>query len=209
MLADENRREVSAKHTRSAEETQSATADTRSVEGMQVDYLEKARKLADSYHLLVQKRDELRRHYEESKSWFYTKDEIIYKLSQGAHEQSERVQTSGTSNPVERTVLNCDKVLASMNREVQSQRTEQFLEPYYRVCEDIELFEVGLRSLRGQTRFVAEQLFVEGKKQSEVVGMDGQPLSRRTVEREKEASLQGIADVMKWRDKRYAGRKHA
>ena len=209
MLADENRREVSAKHTRSAEETQSATADTRSVEGMQVDYLEKARKLADSYSLLVQKRDELRRQYEESKSWFYTKDEIIYKLSQGAHEQSERVQTSGTSNPVERTVLNCDKVLASMNREVQSQRTEQFLEPYYRVCEDIELFEVGLRSLRGQTRFVAEQLFVEGKKQSEVVGMDGQPLSRRTVEREKEASLQGIADVMKWRDKRYAGRKHA
>ncbi|WP_373219486.1 hypothetical protein [Ruminococcus sp. 5_1_39BFAA] len=209
MLADENRREVSAKHTRSAEETQSATADTRSVEGMQVDYLEKARKLADSYHLLVQKRDELRRQYEESKSWFYTKDEIIYKLSQGAHEQSERVQTSGTSNPVERTVLNCDKVLASMNREVQSQRTEQFLEPYYKVCEDIELFEVGLRSLRGQTRFVAEQLFVDGKKQSEVVGMDGQPLGRRTVEREKEASLQGIADVMKWRDKRYAGRKHA
>lgn len=209
MLADENRREISAKHTRSAEGTQSATADTRSVEGMRVDYLEKARELADSYPLLVQKRDELRRQYEESKSWFYTRDEIIYKLSQGAHEQSERVQTSGTANPVERTVLNCDKVLASMNREVQSQRTEQFLEPYYRVCEDIELFEVGLRSLRGQTRFVAEQLFVDGKKQSEVVGMDGQSLGRRTVEREKEASLQGIADVMKWRDKRYAGRKHA
>ena len=175
----------------------------------EIDYLEKARELADSYSLLVQRRDELRRQYEESKSWFYTRDEIIYKLSQGANEQSERVQTSGTSNPVERTVLNCDKVLASMNREVQSQRTEQFLEPYYKVCEDIELFEVGLRSLRGQTRFVAEQLFVEGKKQSEVVGMDGQPLSRRTVEREKEASLQGIADMMKWRDKRYAGRKHA
>ena len=202
MLADENRREVSEEHTRSAEGMRSA-ADT------QTDYLEKARKLADSYPLLVQKRDELRRQYEESKSWFYTKDEIIYKLSQGAHEQSERVQTSGASNPVERTVLNCDKVLASMNREVQSQRTEQFLEPYYKVCEDIELFEVGLRSLRGQTRFVAEQLFVDGKKQSEVVGMDGQPLGRRTVEREKEASLQGIADVMKWRDKRYAGRKHA
>ena len=186
MLADENRREVSAEHTRSAEETQSA-ADT------QTDYLEKARKLADSYSLLVQKRDELRRQYEESKSWFYTKDEIIYKLSQGAHEQSERVQTSGTSNPVERTVLNCDKVLASMNREVQSQRTEQFLEPYYKVCEEIELFEVGLRSLRGQTRYVAEQLFVDGKNQSEVVGMDGQSLGRRMVEREKDAALQGIA----------------
>ena len=160
----------------------------------QEDYLERARKLADSYSLLVQKREWLRQQYEESKSWFYTRDEIIYKLSQGAHEESERVQTSGTSNPVERTVLNCDKVLASMNREVQNQRTEQFLEPYYKVCEEIELFEVGLRSLRGQTRFVAEQLFVDGKKQSEVVGVDGQPLSRRTVEREKDAAIQGMAD---------------
>lgn len=169
----------------------------------EIDYLEKARELADSYRLLVQKRNELRQQYEDSKSWFYTRDEIIYKLSQGADEQSERVQTSGTSNPVERTVLNCDKVLASMNREVQTQRTEQFLEPYYRVCEDIELFEVGLRSLRGQTRFVAEQLFVDGKKQSEVVGLEGNPMSRRTVEREKEAALQGIAD----RIRQYEGRR--
>ena len=104
---------------------------------------------------------------------------------------------------MERTVLNCDKVLASMNREVQSQRTEQFLEPYYRVCEDIELFEVGLRSLRGQTRFVAEQLLVDGKKQSEVVGMDGQTLSRRTVEREKDNAIQRIAD----RIRQYEGRR--
>ena len=114
----------------------------------EMDYMEQAKELADSYRLLVHRRDMLRQQYEDSRSWFYTKDEIIYKLSQGAHEESERVQTSGTSNPVERTVLNCDKVLASMNREVQTQRTEQFLEPYYKVCEDIELFEVGLRSLR-------------------------------------------------------------
>lgn len=134
----------------------------------EMDYMEQAKELADSYRLLVHRRDMLRQQYEDSRSWFYTKDEIIYKLSQGAHEESERVQTSGTSNPVERTVLNCDKVLASMNREVQTQRTEQFLEPYYKVCEDIELFEVGLRSLRGCTRIVAEQLFVDGRKQSEM-----------------------------------------
>lgn len=136
----------------------------------EMDYMEQAKELADSYRLLVHRRDMLRQQYEDSRSWFYTKDEIIYKLSQGAHEESERVQTSGTSNPVERTVLNCDKVLASMNREVQTQRTEQFLEPYYKVCEDIELFEVGLRSLRGCTRIVAEQLFVDGRKQSEITG---------------------------------------
>ncbi|MGO5026365.1 hypothetical protein ACTQ3O_08990 [Mediterraneibacter faecis] len=165
----------------------------------QTDYLEQAKELADSYRLLVHRRDMLRQQYEDSRSWFYTKDEIIYKLSQGAHEESERVQTSGTSNPVERTVLNCDKVLASMNREVQTQRTEQFLEPYYEVCEQIELFEIGLRSLRGQTRLVAEQLFVDGKKQSEITGADGNNLTRRNVVREKENALHGIAAVIRWR----------
>lgn len=165
----------------------------------EMDYMAQAKELADSYRLLVHRRDLLRQQYEDSRSWFYTKDEIIYKLSQGAHDESERVQTSGTSNPVERTVLNCDKVLASMNREVQTQRTEQFLEPYYEVCEQIELFEIGLRSLRGQTRLVAEQLFVDGKKQSEITGADGNNLTRRNVVREKENALQGIAAVIRWR----------
>ena len=165
----------------------------------EMDYMEQAKDLADSYRLLVRRRDMLRQQYEDSQSWFYTKDEIIYKLSQGAHEESERVQTSGTSNPVERTVLNCDKVLASMNREVQTQRTEQFLEPYYEVCEQIELFEIGLRSLHGQTRLVAEQLFVDGKKQTEITGADGNNLTRRNVVREKENALQGIAAVIRWR----------
>lgn len=160
----------------------------------EVNYLEKAKELAEAYRFLIHRRDMLRQQYEDSRSWFYTKEEIVYKLSQGAHEKSERVQTSGLSNPVERTVLNCDKVLASMNKEVQTQRTEQFLEPYYETCEQIELFEVGLRSLRGQTRLVAEQLFVDGKKQSEITGTDGKALSRRAVEREKELALQGIAD---------------
>ena len=202
MMADENKREASAKEKCAAEQVRPAEHTQPTAEEPQADYLEKARQLADSYVLLLQRRDWLRQQYEESAGWFYTRDEIIYKLSQGAHEQSERVQTSGTSNPVERTVLNCDKVLASMNREVQTQRTEQFLEPYYRICEEIELFEVGLRSLRGQTRLVAEQLFVDCKKQSEVVGIDGKVLSRRTVENEKEAALQGIAERMRLYERR-------
>ena len=169
------------------------------------DYMGKARELADSYPQLLARKQELKRQIDESHAWFYTRDEVIYKLSQGAHEQGERVKTSGTSNPVERTVLNCDKVLASMNREVQTQRTEQFLEPYYKVCEDIELFEVGLRSLRGCTRIVAEQLFVDGRKQSEITGLDGRTLSRRVVEREKETALQGIADVIRLHDRHRRG----
>lgn len=49
----------------------------------QVDCLELVKKLADSYRCLIRRRELLRQQYEESKSWFYTKDEIIYKLSQG------------------------------------------------------------------------------------------------------------------------------
>lgn len=84
-----------------------------------------------------------------------------------------------------------------MNREVQTQRTEQFLEPYYEVCEQIELFEIlGSQSAPGQTRLVAEQLFVDGKKQSEITGAEGKLLTRRTVVREKENAIIGMADTI-------------
>lgn len=67
------------------EEKNVATAERNCSE--QTDYLEQARKLADSYRLLIHRRDLLRQQYEDSKSWFYTKEEIVYKLSQGAHEE--------------------------------------------------------------------------------------------------------------------------
>ena len=47
-----------------------------------------------------------------------------------------------------------------------------------------------------QTRLVAEQLFVDGKKQSEITGAEGKLLTRRTVVREKENALIGMADTI-------------
>lgn len=160
------------------------------------DYMEKARELADSYPQLLARKQELKRQIDESHAWFYTRDEVIYKLSQGAHEQGERVHTSGTSNPVERTVLNCDKVLASMNREIQERRDEELITPYRRVCEKIELFEIGLRSLRGRTQLVAQQLFVQRKAIPTVEDGAGKPLGRKTVEAERERALTGIAQTL-------------
>ena len=165
------------------------------------DYMEKARELADSYPQLLARKQELKRQIDESHAWFYTRDEVIYKLSQGAHEQGERVQTSGTSNPVERTVLNCDKVLASMNREIQDRRDEELIEPYRRVCEKIELFEIGLRSLRGRTQFVAQQLFVQRKAIPTVEDSSGKMLGRKTVEAERERALEKIAVILEYRDR--------
>lgn len=174
----------------------------------EMDYMEQAKELADSYRLLVHRRDMLRQQYEDSRSWFYTKDEIIYKLSQGAHEESECVQTSGTSNPVERTVLNCDKVLASMNREIQERREEELITPYRRVCEEIELFEIGLRSLRGRTQLVAQQLFVQRKAIPTVEDGAGKPLGRKTVEAERERVLERIAEILECKDRMRGGRQN-
>lgn len=167
-----------------------------SEETEKVDYMEKARELAASYPQLLAKRQELKQQIDESSAWFYTREEVIYKLSQGAHELGERVRTSGTSNPVERTVLNCDKLLASMNREIQERRDEELIEPYRRVCEQIELFEIGLRSLRGRTQLVAQQLFVQRKAIPTVEDSSGRTLGRKTVEAEREKSLAELASLL-------------
>lgn len=172
-----------------------------SEENEKTDYMEKARELVDSYPQLLAKRQELKQQIDESAAWFYTREEVIYKLSQGAHEQGERVKTSGTSNPVERTVLNCDKVLASMNREIQDRRDEELIEPYRRVCEKIELFEIGLRSLRGRTQLVAQQLFVQRKAIPTVKDSIGRTLGRKTVEAERERALEKIAVVLEYKDR--------
>lgn len=167
----------------------------------EMDYMEKARELAVSYPQLLVRRQELKQQIDESSAWFYTREEVIYKLSQGAHEQGERVKTSGTSNPVERTVLNCDKVLASMNREIQERRDEELIEPYRRVCEEIELFEIGLRSLRGRTQLVAQQLFVQRKAIPTVEDSSGGLLGRKTVEAERERALAELAGLLAVRDR--------
>lgn len=172
------------------------------------DYMEKARELADSYPQLLAKRQELKQQIDESSAWFYTREEVIYKLSQGAHEQGERVKTSGTSNPVERTVLNCDKVLASINREIQERRDEELIEPYRRVCEKIELFEIGLRSLRGRTQLVAQQLFVQRKTIPAVEDGFGRTLGRKTVEAERERALEKIAVVLEYKDRMRGGKQN-
>lgn len=134
------------------------------------EYLEKAKRLAISYRRLLVQKEQLKKRYAESESWKFTRDDVIYKLSQGAHEQGERVQTSSLSNPVERTVLNCDKVLASMNREVQEEREALILKPYRDVCRQIEIFEISLRRMQGETRLVAVQLFVEQHNKESIRG---------------------------------------
>ena len=171
------------------------------------EYLERAKKLALSYPRLLTQKEQLKRRYEASEAWLYTREEVIYKLSQGAHEQGERVKTSGISNPVERTVFNCDKVMDSMNRDVQMERSELILEPYKDVCQQIELFEISLRRMTGETRRVAEQLFVEQRNRECVQGEDGKYLLRGRLNTLCDRAIEEIARTMIWWDRKGA-REH-
>ena len=69
-----------------SEETQVSVEERVSAEAQvsmeKQDYMEKARELADSYPQLLAKRQELKQQIEESSAWFYTREEVIYKLSQ-------------------------------------------------------------------------------------------------------------------------------
>lgn len=165
------------------------------------EYLEKARRLALSYRKLLIQKEQLRKRYEESESWKYTREDVIYKLSQGAHEQGERVQTSSLSNPVERTVLNCDKVMESMNKGVQKERDALILKPYKDVCRQIEIFEISLRRMRGETRMVAEQLFVEQRNRECILGKNGEYLRRGRLNTICNQVFDEIARTMIWCEK--------
>lgn len=157
------------------------------------DYMEKARELADSYPQLLARKQELKKQI----------DEVLYP-GRGHLQTVAR----SASNPVERTVLNCDKVLASMNREIQKRREEELITPYRRVCEEIELFEIGLRSLRGRTQLVARQLFVQRKAIPTVEDGSGKVLGRKTVEAERERALERIAEILECKDRMRGGRQN-
>lgn len=58
------------------------------------------------------------------------------------------------------------------------------------------MFEIGLRSLRGRTQLVAQQLFVQRKAIPTIEDSSGKVLGRKTVEAERERALAGIAQTL-------------
>lgn len=85
---------------------------------------------------------------------------------------------------------------------------EELITPYRRVCEEIELFEIGLRSLRGRTQLVAHQLFVQRKAIPTVEDSSGKVLGRKTVEAERERALEKIAVVLEYKDRMRGGKQN-
>ena len=160
--------------------------------------LEKARELAGSYRSLLRKREDLQAQAAEASGRYFTMEDVRYLLSMGAHNQdAERVQTSALSDPTQRAAINCEKVLSAMNRDVQRSIRKEILLPLWETEEQIEMFEIGVRSLTGLTRSVAEQLFMEGKCRYQITDPDGRYISRRTLKAEEEKAIYGIAVTLK------------
>lgn len=155
---------------------------------------EAAKELAESYSFLLKDRD----YYKGKLGKYprYTLDDAYYLLTQGAHEQTERVQTSGTSDPVSRAVMNADKLLHRLNAEMEAEYQREVVEPYQRTCAQIELFEISLRSLDRELYHIAIQLYMENTPKCKVKGLDGRELTRRKADRAERQILTRIADIM-------------
>lgn len=93
-----------------AEEKNVASAN----EPGQMDCLELVKKLADSYRCLVRRRELLRQQYEESKSWFYTKDEMVL------CNRLCRVTSAKKKQEIEAAVKKQFAMQACMGREAQA-----------------------------------------------------------------------------------------
>lgn len=155
---------------------------------------EAAKELAESYSFLLKDRD----YYKGKLKTYphYTLDDVYYLMSQGTHEQTERVQTGSTSDPVSKAVLNAEKMLHHLNAEMDAEFQKEVLEPYRKICGRIEMFELCLRSLSRELYHIAVQLYVENIPKCKVKGLDGCELSRRRCDRAEKQILTRIADIL-------------
>lgn len=155
---------------------------------------EAAKELAELYTFLLKQKESYRGKL--GKYPHYTLDDAYYLLTQGAHEQMERVQTSGTSDPVSRAVMNAEKLLRRLNAELDTEYQREVVEPYMDVCEKVHLFEVCMNVLSRRQYHIADQLYVQNIPRKEITDIDGKHIGRKRLAQETDGILRRFADVL-------------
>ncbi|MCD8110257.1 MAG: hypothetical protein LUE14_09185 [Clostridiales bacterium] len=183
-----------------------AAEDTKAVENTQIvenHAYEAAKELAESYTFLLKEKESYRGRL--GKYPHYTLNDAYYLLSQGPHEQAERVQTSGTSDPVSRAVMNAEKLLHRLNAEMDAEYQREVVKPYMDICEKVHLFEVCMNILSRRQYHIADQLYVQNISRKEITDVGGRHIGRRRLAQETESILRRFAEVLE-QYKGYRGR---
>lgn len=132
-----------------------------------------------------------------------TSGDAYASLAGGASQFSERVQTSGTSDPTCRIALNIDREVARMNWEIRKEPTRRLKE----ATENVSVLEAVFEKLRilenlagyRETSAFAEQFCKGGRRITEIKDRSGRRMSRYQANQEKEKVVQLIMEELKYR----------
>ena len=128
----------------------------------------------------------------------YTEDMAIDELSGTVTADTERVQTSGTSNPTERIALLLENgFVEKRNAQIRKEAYQSFRE-YLLLCEHIRIVETAMKErMDERTKAVFLQIFVKGLPWSRVKDEYGNVLSNKQISRAKEKAVVAIAEELK------------
>lgn len=126
----------------------------------------------------------------------YSRDDAYYLMTQGAHEEAERVQTSGPSDGVARAVANVDKFLARLNREADEEFTKSVIQPYSKITELKELFEICLKQIEPWMSRVAMDRYRCRSPRTMVLDGDGRPMKTSLVKRAEKTALEELTVIL-------------
>lgn len=127
----------------------------------------------------------------------YTEDMAIDELSGVANTDTERVQTSGTSNPTERIALLLENgFVEKRNAQIRKEAYQNFRE-YLVLCEHIRIVETAMEErMDERTKAVFLQIFVNGLPWSRVKDEYGRALNHNQINRAKEKAILAIAQEL-------------
>lgn len=153
-----------------------------------------ARALAKGYAGLCFLQGQYKERFSEERH--YTRDDAYYLLTQGAHEETERVQTSGPSDGVARAVANVDRFLVRLNREADEEFHDSVVEPYMRISELKRLFEFSLKLLDSWLAKVAMERYGNKAAVSRIKDFSGKPMTAGMMKKAEGTIIKNLASVL-------------
>lgn len=123
----------------------------------------------------------------------YTEGMAIDELSGAVNTDTERVQTSGTSNPTERIALLLENgFVEKKNAQIRKEICQNYRE-YLVLCEHIRIVETAMKErMDERTRAVFLQLFVRELPWSRVKDENGNSLNHNQINRAKEKAIAAV-----------------
>lgn len=127
----------------------------------------------------------------------YTEDMAIDELFGAVNTDTERVQTSGTSNPTERIALLLENgFVEKRNAQIRKEAYQNFRE-YLILCEHIRIVETAMdERMDERTKAVFVQIFVKGLPWSRIRDEYGNVLGNKQISRAKEKAILAIAQEL-------------